>query len=210
MKVKPQTRREFMNRLGVASLGAAGVLGVPSLRSVMGKDQHFGIYLRPPGALPHSEFLEACIRCGACAQACYPDCIRLFENGPNQDTPYILPRQKACELCMQCVDVCPTGALAKIPEASVKMGKAVLDKDLCLSHRGRGVCEVCYQCCPRKGKAITQELIRLKPIFHEEHCTGCGMCEEGCPVRKKAVEVIPVDSTIKKAGLNGLELDNRS
>ncbi|MBT3295856.1 MAG: 4Fe-4S dicluster domain-containing protein [Verrucomicrobia bacterium] len=209
MKRVQSTRREFMNNLGVASLATAGVLGLPLLRALPREEGETGIYLRPPGALPHEEFLKRCIRCGACAQACYPDCIRMFDRGPNQDTPYILPRKKACELCMKCVEVCPTGALRKVPAEAVKMGTAVLDKDLCLSHGGRGVCEVCYQCCPRKGKAITQELIRLKPIFHEEHCTGCGMCEEGCPVRKKAVEVIPADASIQKAGLKGLQLENR-
>jgi ferredoxin-type protein NapG len=203
-----RTRRDFMNSLGVASLATAGLLGVPWLRALPRQEGDVGVYLRPPGALPEAEFLKACIRCGACAQACPPDCIRCFDRGSRQDTPYILPRQKACELCMKCVKVCPTGALETIPEEAVKMGKAVLDKDLCLSHRGRGVCEVCYQCCPRKGKAITQELIRLKPVFHEEHCTGCGMCEEGCPVRKKAVEVIPIDADIQKAGLKGLELES--
>lgn len=208
MNEKAHSRREFLGSLGVASLATAGVLGLPQLRALPRQEGDIGIYLRPPGALPEPEFLKACVRCGACAQTCPPDCIRYFDRGDRQDTPYILPRKKACELCMKCVKVCPTGALQNIPAESVKMGKAVLDKDLCLSHRGRGVCEVCYQCCPRKGKAITQELIRLKPIFHEEHCTGCGMCEEGCPVRKKAVEVIPVDAGIKKAGLKGLDLEN--
>ncbi len=208
MSQENPTRREFLNRLGVASLATAGILGLPSLRALPRQEGEYGVYLRPPGALPAEEFLKTCIRCGACEQVCAPDCIRYFDRGKNQDTPYILPRKKACELCMKCVEVCPTGALRKIPVEDVKMGKAVLDKDLCLSHRGRGVCEVCYQCCPRKGKAITQELIRLKPIFHEEHCTGCGMCEEGCPVRKKAVEVIPIEANIHKAGLKGLDIGN--
>ncbi|MDP6523552.1 MAG: 4Fe-4S dicluster domain-containing protein [Kiritimatiellia bacterium] len=208
MRSRKINRREFLNSLGVASLATAAMLGIPAVRALPRQESEIGIYLRPPGALRETEFLRTCIRCGACAQACYPDCIRFFDRGPNQDTPYILPRKKACELCMKCVAVCPTGALEDVLEEDVKMGKAVLDKDLCLSHRGRGVCEVCYQCCPRKGKAITQELIRLKPIFHEKHCTGCGMCEEGCPVRKKAVEVIPLEATVRKAGLKGLELEN--
>lgn len=208
MRAAPDSRRDFLGKLGVASLATTGILALPVLRAVPRQEGDVGVYLRPPGALPENEFLAACIRCGACAQACFPDCIRIFDRGERQDTPYILPRQKACELCMKCVEICPSGALQNIPVEEVSMGKAVLDKDLCLSHRGRGVCEVCYQCCPRKGKAITQELIRLKPIFHEQHCTGCGMCEEGCPVRKKAVEVIPNDASIQKAGLKGLQLEN--
>lgn len=200
-------RREFMSRLGSAVLVSAGLLSLPAIRAIPRAEGSTGIYLRPPGAGPEKEFLSKCIRCGACALVCHPACIKLFDRTPElQDTPYIKPAAKACELCMKCVKVCPSNALVDIPVADVKMGKAVLNKDLCLSHRGQGVCEVCFQLCPRKGKAITQELLRLKPIYHSEHCTGCGKCEEVCPVRKKAVHVIPEKAKIKKAGLKGFEL----
>lgn len=68
-------------------------------------------YLRPPGALPEDEFVSRCIRCGQCSEVCPNRCIKFFgfENGAaSLDTPYIIPREKACILCMKCGNACPT------------------------------------------------------------------------------------------------------
>ncbi len=201
------SRRDFMNAAGSSALCAAGLTHLSFVRAIAKHENAIAVYLRPPGATPEEDFMTRCIRCGACALVCDPDCIRFFTRpDTHQDTPYILPQEKACELCMKCVKVCPSGALRDIPIEEVNMGKAKLSKDLCLSHRGQGVCEVCYQCCPRKGKAITQEILRLKPVFHSDHCTGCGKCEEGCPVRSKAVRVVPAHVHINKDGVKGTEM----
>ncbi len=92
---------------------------------------------------------------------------------------------------MRCVEACPTGALAPVKEEEVYMGVAVVDSRLCLPHLREGICEVCYQFCPLKGRAITQG-IYLAPRVVEEFCVGCGWCEEVCIVPEKAIRVRPV------------------
>jgi Pyruvate/2-oxoacid:ferredoxin oxidoreductase delta subunit len=70
-----------------------------------------------------------------------------------------------------------------------RIGTAVVDKRLCVSHNGTGACGASHTICPVRNKAITQG-IRCAPTVHEEHCTGCGMCEEVCIVRdRRAIQV---------------------
>ena len=106
-------RRFFLEAMGVAV--AAAVCAPMEGRAA--KYQPTVRYLRPPGALPEDDFLNHCIRCGQCGEACPNRCINYFsfENGlASLDTPYIIPREKACILCMKCGDVCPTGAIRPI------------------------------------------------------------------------------------------------
>jgi MauM/NapG family ferredoxin protein len=144
--------------------------------------------IRPPGALPESDFLAACIRCMRCVDACEPRCIELFgaEAGTLQGTPYIVPIQKACTLCLACGEACPTGAILPLEEKDqADMGEAVIDERLCVSLNGTGVCGACFTACPLRGKAITQG-IRNAPEIHTDHCVGCGLCEEFCIVDERS------------------------
>lgn len=154
-------------------------------------------YLRPPGASKDETlFLLKCIRCRACANVCEAGCIRFFtflENPAYAGTPYLIPRIKACNLCMNCTQICPTGALSEIPDvkeeiyARVDMGKAFVLESACLSYNGR-VCGVCRDACPLKDRAITLKPV-AKPVVHEEYCIGCGRCEERCPQLPAAILV---------------------
>ncbi|MEW6072626.1 MAG: 4Fe-4S dicluster domain-containing protein [Planctomycetota bacterium] len=149
--------------------------------------------LRPPGALAEPEFLAACLRCTSCADACETDCIRFFapHEGRVAGTPYILAAERACNLCLRCTQVCPSGALAPLEDiAAVRMGTAVVDERLCVSHDGTGACGACHTICPLKNRALTQGL-RNKPTVHAEECVGCGMCEEACIVDdRRAIRVV--------------------
>lgn len=140
--------------------------------------------LRPPGSLGEAEFLASCIRCTRCADACEKRCILLLgpEAGRHQGTPYIMPVERACNLCLACGKACPAGAILPLEEAGkAEMGLAVVDERLCVSHAGTGVCGACFTACPLRGKAITQGM-RNAPEIHEDQCTGCGLCEEFCIV----------------------------
>lgn len=154
-------------------------------------------YLRPPGARPESEFLDACIGCGQCANVCPNKCITLqgLEGGlENLATPMISARARACILCMACTQVCPTNALEKLeptPEGirAVQMGTAVVSEDICYSFAGR-TCGVCYRACPLPGKAMTLGMFE-QPHVHKDYCVGCGLCEQACVHMPQAIRVIP-------------------
>ena len=108
------------------------------------------------------EFLAQCIRCTRCADVCDVGCILLFGPGAgkHQGTPYLVPRDQGCTLCLKCGPACPTGALeVLVAKKDARMGTAVVDKRLCVSHNGTGVCGACFTACPLRGSAITQDRI---------------------------------------------------
>ncbi|RME34509.1 MAG: ferredoxin-type protein NapG [Gammaproteobacteria bacterium] len=164
--------------------------------------------IRPPGALPEREFLGACIRCGLCVRDCPYGTLRLARPGEPvaTGTPWFRAREVPCEMCedIPCVKACPTGALdhglTDIDQA--RMGLAVIvDQESCIAFQGLR-CEVCFNICPLRGKAITIEMqhnrrsgthARFIPVVHSEACTGCGKCEHACILDEAAIKVIPLD-----------------
>lgn len=149
------------------------------------------VYLRPPGALPEARFLEGCINCFACAEACAKGAVKFFteslEGDVVADTPYIVASENACNLCLKCMPACPTGVLEMLenPEDAA-MGFAFLKKDLCLPFINRSVCGACYSVCPLN--AVELDMQRYPKVITDK-CVGCGLCEEVCPVKAKAIRV---------------------
>ena len=189
-----------MNRKGFLALIAFGSAGafskfVDSLNFLFRKHGPLP-HLRPPGMEDEKTFLDKCIRCRACANVCEAGCIKfysIFESPALAGTPYLIPREKSCNLCMNCTNICPSGALQpieediKVIEKKVRMGTAKLIESNCLSHNGR-ICGVCLDACPLKFKAIILEPV-AKPIIDEDVCIGCGRCEERCPQYPAAIPV---------------------
>lgn len=205
--VRQRSRRQFITDAarGVCTMAVTGVgLAAYSAKS-QGLDARA---LRPPGALYGDDFLSACVRCGLCVEACPYDTLKLatlFEP-VTTGTPYFEARSIPCEMCedIPCQTACPTGAIS--PELSsiddARMGLAVLiDQENCLNYQGLR-CDICYQVCPVMDKAITLEIKRnhrtghhamFIPTVHSDACTGCGKCEQGCPLEKEAIKVLPRD-----------------
>lgn len=157
-------------------------------------------FVRPPGSLKENDFLARCIRCNKCSESCPNDCIKYmgFENGFTQwGTPYIVPRDQACILCMKCGEACPTGSIQPIKDelrellSKVKMGKAEVDKDHCLSYQGK-TCGVCYRACPFPDIAMTIGFLEQPTVTGE--CVGCGLCERSCIQLPQAVRILPAHS----------------
>ncbi len=203
------TRSEFMKSAFAfgAAVAAARWLGASMAEASAD-------VVRPPGALGEDDFLSRCIRCQRCADACPNRCITAFSEasgkqfslvpGPGQEgTPVIFPRRQACNLCasegaaetLRCTDACPTGALRVVPkereaiQASVVMGHAVVDENLCYSYTGSS-CGVCVRACPFERDALRSGFFE-RPEVTADRCVGCGLCERSCVRYPQAITVVP-------------------
>ena len=174
-----------------------------------------GVTLRPPGALGEEAFLSACTRCFKCSSACPNDCIETFDLRAGLGkafTPYIKARTSGCVLCGECAAVCPTGALKPFVAsregwlASVAMGTARVNKEMCFSYHGR-TCGACYQACPLAGMAMKIGVFET-PIVIAENCVGCGLCEQACLHLPQAIRVVPNRSGLPMPGRAGEDRPN--
>jgi ferredoxin-type protein NapG len=151
-----------------------------------------GVWLRPPGALSESRFLDTCSRCGECVKVCPAEAIKLDTASElGKGAPYIDANTTACVVCdsLACMNNCPTGALVPTPLTQIKMGTAVWREHLCVRSRGES-CEKCVDVCPLGSAAIDRvgNQIVVKPLA----CIGCGLCQQHCPTEPKSITVIPV------------------
>jgi MauM/NapG family ferredoxin protein len=170
-----------------------------------------GGQLRPPGVLHEDEFLKKCVRCGECMKVCLKNALypSVWLEGLNAlYTPLIVPRLGYCEFnCTLCGQVCPTGAIPRLEVEEKQrqvIGKAVFNKDHCLPFARKLDCLVCEEHCPIPNKAIRsrevlvidqdgQQRVLREPYLVEEICTGCGICENICPVETQAgIKIHPV------------------
>ncbi len=163
--------------------------------------------IRPPGAIVEARFLEACTRCGECADAC-PE-VSIFKAGAEHGaalemTPLLDLEERACYLCadVPCASACPSGALRPIEASEIKLGTAVLFPELCLNTLDRA-CTICVDVCPRPQVAIAlpqdadgdplRDASGALPIprIDASNCTGCGLCVVHCGSYPKALAVTP-------------------
>ena len=230
-----------LKRRRVMESFAVGAVTLPLMRSSLGLDKNFNErLLRPPGAVAEKEFLARCIRCGQCMKACPTNCIQptLFEAGiEGLWTPILMMRVGACEYnCVQCSQVCPTGAIWKMTEDEklgkvarpgisgepkpVKIGTAFYDRGRCLPWSMDIPCIVCEEFCPVSPKAIwvIEEQVTKsdgsvitvqQPRVDVDRCVGCGACENVCPVQDKpAIYVTNIGET--RSQTNQIRLESGS
>jgi len=194
------SRRSFMQS------GFAGLLSLGLLKTAALSRNQKGTAIRPPGSLPESDFMDRCIRCHECVRICATTgaCLQpsVLEGGwEGIWTPRAVPRVGYCEYnCTLCGEVCPTGAIHKLPleeKQKTKMGLAFFDKSRCIPWYRHEDCLVCEEHCPTPDKAIkfdvrevvthdgSKRVVKF-PYVVEELCIGCGICETKCPVIGKA------------------------
>jgi ferredoxin len=208
-------RRRFVTT-GTVALAAAPVLRVSG--SGFASRAHDAI--RPPGALDEAAFLARCVTCGACMAACPTGGIKSDLGRTGLEgvlSPVMDMRRGWCEpSCTRCMEVCPTGALRLVSAdakqavgklAEVKIGTAFVDHGRCLPWAMATPCIVCEEMCPTSPKAVWLETVTQpqrngttvvvqRPYVNPELCTGCGLCENRCPVgQQAAIRVSSVGET---------------
>lgn len=201
-----------------------GLIAIPFFRISPARTRASEKLIRPPGALPEDKFLQKCIKCGECMKVCPTNALQpaLSEAGPEGIwTPILVPEVGYCEYyCSLCTQVCPTGAIQELTiEAKNKLsiGTAWVDKNRCIPWKFGDPCIVCEEHCPVSPKAIKfikAEVIRpdgvkktpLAPVIEVDSCTGCGICENKCPVvDMPAIYITSVGET--RSEQNQMKLD---
>jgi MauM/NapG family ferredoxin protein len=117
--------------------------------------------IRPPGSLDEKQFLARCVKCGECMKVCITNGLQptFLEAGIEGIwSPVLIPRIGYCEYrCTLCGQVCPTGAIKKLE----MQDKEKVKVGLAMIDKGR--------CLPYA------------------HATPCIVCQEVCPIPKKAI-----------------------
>lgn len=158
-------------------------------------------FIRPPGSVPEEFLLSRCYRCGKCMKVCVTGGIQpaILEAGMSGLwTPILVPRIGGCErTCNMCGQVCPSGAIRSlhlIEKTFVKIGTAAIDRARCIAWEQQKLCLICDEICP--FAAIDFKLVvdaegeSKRPFINEEVCTGCGLCEQKCPVEGTSAIVV--------------------
>ncbi len=178
------SRRQFLQGL----VGLAGGLAIMPLTRLEGR----GASLRPPGALPEADFMNACIACQECIRVCPTHGLQgaFLQTGLSGiGMPILVPRLGACALgisCDQlCEKACPTDAIRPVKQTELKIGLARVDHSLCLAWDQGVKCLVCVEACQYHA-AIP---LHGKVTVDGNKCVGCGFCESGCPVPGGAIHV---------------------
>jgi MauM/NapG family ferredoxin protein len=188
------SRRGFMYSL-------AGGLGVGFLATQTPFTLRQSKYqlIRPPGAIPETEFLRTCIRCGECMKSCLTNTLQpcLWESGfSGLWTPKMELRLAPCDQnCNVCGKVCPTQAIRSVSleeKTNAKVGTAILRKEMCLVWAENKLCLICDEICPYNAIVFRPVEGYRRPVVIASKCNGCGFCEQRCPVRgESAIVVVP-------------------
>ncbi|HUR46458.1 MAG TPA: 4Fe-4S dicluster domain-containing protein [Candidatus Saccharimonadales bacterium] len=190
------SRRGFL-----AGMLASGAIAAGVKASAVSGVKH---PVRPPGSLPEEQFLQACIRCGECFQACPNDVLQPmgFEQGlKGLWAPRVNANWAGCESsCNNCGQVCPTGAIRALPieeKRVARIGFAKVESN-CLPLAGREACQLCVDECNAAGYHAI-EFMRVHPtldasgnpldgsgfsapVVLADKCVGCGLCQTRCNI----------------------------
>jgi ferredoxin len=193
-------RRHFVKSLGFSAFAAFALRFFPTADLQMQK------LIRPPGATKQS-LAEKCIRCGECAKVCPTTSIQPAQSASSWDgtwSPHLVMRRGYCDYsCNSCGQVCPTGAITPLSLEKKRkevIGVAVIDRKRCIPFAEDKECIVCEEMCPLPQKAVLLkndgEHKADRPRVLTNVCTGCGICEEQCPVNGDSAIIILPPGTI--------------
>ncbi|MBM4276744.1 MAG: 4Fe-4S dicluster domain-containing protein [Deltaproteobacteria bacterium] len=160
--------------------------------------------IRAPGAIPETEFLRTCIRCGECMKSCLTNTLQpcLWESGfSGLWTPKMDLRLAPCDQnCNVCGKVCPTQAIRSVSleeKNHAKVGTAILLKEKCLVWAQNKICLICDEICPYNAIVFRPVEGYGRPFVIASKCNGCGFCEQRCPVLGDSAIVVVPDGEIR-------------
>ena len=163
----PSSAKLDMSKRSLLSAGIGGAAGLLLFRlspQAQGRVYNPAL-IRPPGARDERAFLQRCLQCGLCMKVCPSNALHptLFEAGlEGLWTPKLVPSIGYCEYnCNLCGQVCPTGAIDELPIEVKKLTKIGL---------------------------ATFDTTRCLPYAYNRECM---ICEEHCPLPKKAIFFTP-------------------
>ncbi|MBN1212869.1 MAG: 4Fe-4S binding protein, partial [candidate division Zixibacteria bacterium] len=210
----PTQKVDITRRKVVASLAGGAVLW-PVFRAGDAFEVNTSEKLiRPPGSVGEEDFLARCIRCGQCMRVCPNNALHptFLEAGlEGLWSPILIAKIGYCEhTCTLCGQVCPTEAIRELTmaekigdadQAPTRIGTAFIDRGRCLPWAMARPCIVCEEWCPTSPKAIFldevivhnskgEEVTVKQPHIDPDLCTGCGACENACPVIDRAAVYI--------------------
>jgi len=146
----------------------------------------------PPGALGLSNMKRHCTACQLCVSACPNNVLRPSNKLVTLMQPEMSFERGYCRPeCVECSQVCPTGAIKRITTAdksATAIGAAVWIKENCVVNRDEVQCKSCEQSCPAGAITLVSRDPNVRrslkiPVIDKEACIGCGACEYLCPAR---------------------------
>ncbi len=149
------SRRALLKGAGLAFIGSF------FLFTGLGRIQRNIFLVRPPGSRTELDFLSTCARCGQCLKVCPTNVLQpaVFEAGiEGMFTPSMDFRRGFCEWnCNECGKVCPTQAIRKLElpkKQQTVIGRAYIDRNICIPWSEGRDCLVCQELCPVPHKAV--------------------------------------------------------
>jgi len=193
------SRRYVMGSLAFGIFSALAIKANPLQTGSGAKNNRL---IRPPGSLPERQFVAACTGCGECLKVCPNNALQctFLEAGlAGLYTPRLVPRIGYCEeFCNFCGRVCPTAAIRSLSieeKKRVQMGVAHIDKTRCIAYDKDKICLVCNEQCSYQAVEGDE---KKRPRVIEEKCTGCGICENKCPVDGDSAIIVYSSGVQKK------------
>ena len=100
--------------------------------------------------------------------------------------------------CNMCGNVCPTGAIRKLPlsvKQHLRIAKVSFDPSVCIVFQEGAKCGKCGKACPTGAVTLRKN---GTPKFNAKLCIGCGACRSVCPTEAYAIEMINEQVPLEK------------
>jgi ferredoxin len=205
--ISQQPRRQFLQTTAALAASAATGLAAGKLLAppAAAADAPAG-GVCPPGAGSLRRFLDICTGCSLCVSECPGKVLQISLFAYGSPRGMLKPRldfaSGFCTYdCVRCGEVCPTGAIRKLPLEDKKLaqvGIAHFARERCVVVTNGSECGACGEHCPTRAIEMAlysprKGLVLSIPKIAPELCIGCGGCEYVCPVTPdKAIQVRPL------------------